>query len=121
MNAAVVQPALAQIGVGVVRHRRLRPALHSFQYPTYFLMLPMRSLRTTPCPALRRNRLGWLSFHDRDHGDGGPDALAWLDTLLAAHLPPRAGLHLQASQFLVLPPARRPFACGAGRSEQHLW
>ena len=79
MNAAV-----AQLGVGVVRHRRLRPAKHSFQYPTYFLMLPMRSLRHTPCPALRRNRLGWLSFHDRDHGDGSADALAWLDSLLAS-------------------------------------
>ena len=34
-----------QIGTGVVRHRRLRPQGHAFEYPTYFLMLPMRSLR----------------------------------------------------------------------------
>ena len=70
------------IGTGVVRHRRLRPAPHAFAYRTYFLMLPMRSLRTQPAPALRRNRFGLLAFHDRDHGDGRADALAWLDSLL---------------------------------------
>ena len=71
-----------QIGTGVVRHRRLRPQGHAFAYPTYFLMLPMRTLRTAPATALARNRFGLLSFHDRDHGDGRADALAWLDDLL---------------------------------------
>jgi len=74
--------SLAQLGRGVVRHRRLRPRVHAFEYPTYFLMLPLRSLRHAPAPALRRNRRGWLSFHDADHGDGRADALAWLDELL---------------------------------------
>ena len=81
MTASATASAL--LGRGVVRHRRLRPAQHQFQYPTYFLMLPMRSLRDRPCAALRRNRFSWLSFHDRDHGDGGADALAWLEGLLA--------------------------------------
>ena len=71
------------LGIGVVRHRRLRPTEHAFDYPTYFLMLPMRSLRASPRAELRRNRFGLMSFHDRDHGDGGADALAWLDGLLA--------------------------------------
>jgi len=66
------------LGIGVVRHRRLRPVEHAFAYPTYFLMLPMRALRAAPAPALHRNRFGLLSFHDRDYGDGGGDALAWL-------------------------------------------
>jgi DUF1365 family protein len=70
------------IGTGVVRHQRLRPVAHAFEYPTYFLMLPMRALRDGAPTALVRNRLGLLSFHDRDHGDGGPDALAWLEALL---------------------------------------
>ena len=74
---------VAMIGHGVVRHRRLRPAGHAFEYPTYFLMLPLRSLRRQAQPALARNRFGLLSFHDRDHGDGRDDALAWLDELLA--------------------------------------
>jgi DUF1365 family protein len=73
------------IGLGLVRHARLRPVRHAFAYPTYFLLLPMR--RLAACPggsdgALRRNRFGLVAFHDRDHGDGGPDALAWLDGLL---------------------------------------
>jgi len=74
--------SVALIGHGVVRHRRLRPAGHAFEYPTYFLMLPLRTLRSAPCAALPRNRFGLLSFHDRDHGDGRADSLAWLDELL---------------------------------------
>jgi DUF1365 family protein len=83
-GAPVDAPASGQplLGNGLVRHRRLRPSEHAFAYPTYFLMLPMRALRSAPAPALRRNRAGLLSFHDRDHGDGGADALAWLDALL---------------------------------------
>ena len=76
--------ARALIGTGEVRHRRLRPRENAFAYPTYFLMLPMRTLAHTPDAALPRNRAGLLSFHDRDHGDGGADALAWLDSLLRA-------------------------------------
>lgn len=78
-----VQPAL--LGFGVVRHTRLRPT-HAFDYPTFFLMLPMRSLRAHGWDSLPINRSGWLSFHDADHGDGrGPQdggALAWLEALL---------------------------------------
>lgn len=72
----------AQIGFGSVWHRRLRPAEHAFRYPSYFLHLPLRSLRGRSCPALRRNVWGWISFHDKDHGAGGEDALAWFDALL---------------------------------------
>jgi hypothetical protein len=76
--------ARALLGTGLVRHKRLKPAVHAFQYPTYFLMLPLRTLRSEPCADLPRNRFGLLSFHDRDHGDGRSDALAWLDELLAS-------------------------------------
>jgi len=71
------------LGRGQVRHTRLRPVPNRFAYPTYFLMLPMRSLRAHPSPDLPRNRFGLVSFHDRDHGDGRGDSLAWLDELLA--------------------------------------
>jgi uncharacterized protein len=80
MNEARAQPL---IGTGQVRHARLRPTRNSFAYPTYFLMLPMRSLRAQPDSTLARNRFGLISFHDRDHGDGRDDSLAWLDELLA--------------------------------------
>jgi len=71
------------LGIGQVRHTRLRPKRHAFAYPTYFLLLPMRSLREHPAAALARNRGGLVSFHDTDHGDGRADSLAWLDQTLA--------------------------------------
>jgi len=80
--------ATAWLGRGPVRHQRLAPRRHGFAYASCFLMLPMRTLRAQPHPTLPRNRWGWMSFHDADHGDGGPDALAWLETLLA-----REGVH----------------------------
>lgn len=70
------------IGFGQVMHRRLRPVGNAFNYPTYFLMLPMRSLQHHGSGALARNRRSALSFFDSDHGDGSNDALAWLDALL---------------------------------------
>lgn len=70
------------IGFGHIWHRRLRPVEHAFRYPGYFLLLPMRSLREHPVAVLRRNRRGWLSFHDSDHGDGSCDSLAWFEKLL---------------------------------------
>ncbi|GAC1533896.1 MAG: DUF1365 domain-containing protein [Ramlibacter sp.] len=74
------------IGFGQVRHSRLRPARHAFAYPTFFVLLPMRSLRAQRTPsALPFNRPGALSFWGRDHGDGRADALGWLDEMLQAH------------------------------------
>jgi uncharacterized protein len=81
-DASIPKRPTALLGMGSVRHARLRPAEHRFSYPTWFLFLPMRSLRQDACPALRRNRAGWISFADRDHGNGGPDALAWAEALL---------------------------------------
>jgi DUF1365 family protein len=72
------------IGFGQVWHRRLRPAEHAFRYSTYFLLLPLRTLRDEPSRTLKRNRFGLISFFDRDHGDGRADALAWFDALLAS-------------------------------------
>ncbi|MEY8878134.1 MAG: DUF1365 domain-containing protein [Leptothrix sp. (in: b-proteobacteria)] len=79
--------ATALVGRGTVRHTRLRPAHHAFAYPTWFVMLPMRAWRAAAGDAafcaLARNRAGVVSFHDADHGDGGADALAWVEALLA--------------------------------------
>jgi len=76
----------ALIGFGRVRHTRHRPKRHAFVYPTYFLMLPMRSLQAQPSAVLARNRWAPLSYFDADHGDGRSPkdggALAWLDALL---------------------------------------
>ncbi len=89
----MTQPT-ALIGFGQVRHSRLRPQRHTFAYPTYFLMLPLRSLQqqTPPTGQWHINRPGPLSFFETDHGDGrGPaqgGAIAWLDELLQ-----REGIH----------------------------
>jgi DUF1365 family protein len=82
------------IGHGQVRHVRLRPAKHAFDYAAYFLMLPMRHLQSLKGQPdglktfdLAINRPGLLSFYDEDHGDGRPSsqggALAWLEHVLA--------------------------------------
>jgi uncharacterized protein len=76
-------PAKPLIGIGQVRHARLRPVAHRFSYPTAFLLLPMRTLREEPSVALARNRFGLIAFHDADHGDGRSDSLAWLEEVLA--------------------------------------
>ena len=78
------------IGFGQVRHTRVRPKRHAFSYDTFFLLLPLRSLRAHPesAGALAFNRRGALSFFESDHGDGRSlqdgGALAWLDALLQA-------------------------------------
>lgn len=73
------------IGIGSIRHARLRPARNAFAYPAFFLRLPLRSLHAAPWPWrwLRRNRPGLCSLHDADHGDGGP-LLEWIDGVLHA-------------------------------------
>jgi DUF1365 family protein len=87
-----VSHATPLIGFGQVRHTRLRPTRHAFAYPTYFLMLPLRSMANGlrgEGSALAVNRGAALSFYDCDHGDGrGPEAggaLSWVDDLLASH------------------------------------
>ncbi len=76
------------IGFGQVRHRRARPRTHAFAYPTWFLMLPMRSLAQHGSKVLAVNRWASISFHDVDHGDARTSAqggaLAWLDELLTS-------------------------------------
>ena len=63
-------PPQAMMGFGQVRHTRLRPKHHAFNYDTFFLMLPMRNLHTTHDAILPINRAGAISFHEADHGDG---------------------------------------------------
>ena len=70
------------IGFGQVRHTRLRPTRHAFNYANYFLMLPMRSMALHGGGPLARNRSAALSFFDSDHGDSRANALEWLDDVL---------------------------------------
>jgi uncharacterized protein len=81
-GAAYTEPA--RLGIGTVRHKRLRPSAHAFAYPTYFLMLPLRRMQHEGSGSLARNRFSPISFFDRDHGDGRADCLQWITELLAA-------------------------------------
>ena len=88
MTTAAARGNVPHIGFGHVWHTRLRPRQHRFRVPTFFLMLPMRTLREQPQLAgvLAFNRAGVLAFRDADHGDGNEPrhggALAWLEALL---------------------------------------
>ncbi len=80
--------ALPQIAFGSVRHRRLRPRLHAFAYPAYFVRLPMRSLRQNGFAswlfAIDKARL--LRVCEKDYGRrDGSSSLRSIETLLEAH------------------------------------
>lgn len=79
-------PPSPQLCFGQVRHSRVRPVRHDFNYGVYFLRLPLRTLQQAPFGTrlLSRNRFNLLSFHDRDHGDGKQSLLQWIDDLLQA-------------------------------------
>ena len=69
---------------GWVMHRRLAPRRHSFRYRVFALLIDLDELAELSgrlC-LFAWNRPGALSFHDRDHGDGG-DLRRWLDSRLA--------------------------------------
>lgn len=77
---------LASICFGDVIHQRTKPKKNAFRYPIFFLRIPMRSRRIDPTilsdSGVGDNRFSWVSFYDRDHGQGNADALAWLESEL---------------------------------------
>lgn len=77
-------PDRIQIGFGRLMHVRRQPVWHRFDYASYFLRLPLHEANSGRTFGFSWNRFNLLSFHERDHGDGG-DALAWSRTLLARH------------------------------------
>jgi hypothetical protein len=74
----------AQIGFGRVMHARLHPTPHRFDYPVYFVRLPIHALESAETRWLSLNRFNLLSFHEADHGDGG-NLLDWVQDLLSRH------------------------------------
>lgn len=57
---------IPQLMFGKVMHSRLFPKKNSFTYGIYYIALPLSLLNSMSLPY---NRMGALSFHDRDHGD----------------------------------------------------
>jgi uncharacterized protein len=76
--------AAAQIGFGRVTHARLHPTSHRFDYPVYFVRLPIHDLAHVASRWFSLNRFNLLSFCEADHGDG-KDNLAWARSLLETH------------------------------------
>ena len=76
----------AFIGFGQIRHTRLRPKEHTFNYASYFLLLPMRHLNTLDSGFLKVNKFSALSFYDCDHGDpissSNRPAIVWFEEML---------------------------------------
>jgi uncharacterized protein len=64
---------------GTVTHRRLRPVAHHLSYRVASLLVDVDDLGTNRLPSiLRYNRVGLVSLHDHDHGDGAPiSQFAW--------------------------------------------
>jgi DUF1365 family protein len=67
-------------------HRRLRPAVHAFVYPVFFMRLPLSQLDAAGTGLFSVDRFNALSFHRRDHGprDGSP-LLPWVRQILREH------------------------------------
>ncbi|AOW15288.1 cyclopropane fatty acid synthase [Hydrogenophaga crassostreae] len=72
--------------VGHVMHRRLRPTVHAFVYPVFFVRLPLSQLAQSANRLFSVDRFNVLSFHRRDHGprDGSP-LLPWIQRILREH------------------------------------
>ncbi len=76
-----------RIGFGEVMHRRLRPAVHAFRYPVFYVRLRLSApggLGVVAQPLFGINRFNLLAVHEADHGprDGSP-LLPWIRALLA--------------------------------------
>lgn len=81
-----------QIFLGHTMHRRLRPVVHAFVYPVFYVQLPVRALASASCGIFSVDRPNLLSFRSADHGprDGSP-LLPWIEGLLRAHGVPADG------------------------------
>lgn len=73
------------IYTGLVVHQRLRPKAHRLRYRVFSLLIDLGELSALDrrLTLFSVNRPGLLSFHERDHGDGGP-LRPWVDRQLNA-------------------------------------
>ena len=64
---------------GLVVHQRLRPKAHRLAYRVFSLLIDLDELEALDhgLKLFGINRPGLLSFHEKDHGDGG-DLRAWI-------------------------------------------
>ena len=83
---------VAQLMVGQVMHRRLRPVAHRFVYPVCYCLLPLSTLEQGSSRLFSINRFNLFSFHHADHGArDGSHPLPWIRALLQASGVPADG------------------------------
>jgi DUF1365 family protein len=76
----------AEICLGRVMHRRLRPAEHQFSYGVFFLRIPLSQWSAVGNRWLSINRFNLLSLYTKDYGArDGSDLASWARQLLAVH------------------------------------
>jgi DUF1365 family protein len=63
-----MNPPAAELLLGRVMHRRLRPVENRFVYGVYFLRVPLSRLDSIAGPLLSINRWNLLGFDFRDYG-----------------------------------------------------
>lgn len=80
--------AAPAIYFGTVMHHRLRPRRHRFNYPVYFLRVPVDAMDSLSRPLFSSlfsiDRFNVFSFHRKDHGPrDGSELGPWIRALLA--------------------------------------
>jgi DUF1365 family protein len=95
--APVADQRGAEVCLGRVFHRRLRPLRHQFAYPVFYVRLPLRRLESCRRVCFSLDAWNLLSFHRRDHGPrDGSDLLPWIESRLrSAGLPADGEILLQ--------------------------
>lgn len=72
--------------VGHVMHKRLRPTVHGFVYPVFFVRLPLSRLHEAGNALFSVDRFNALSVRLRDHGPRDGSAWRpWVEAILREH------------------------------------
>jgi DUF1365 family protein len=79
-------PLTSSLIVGKVMHQRLRPVLHRFVYPIFFLRINLAETGKMSNALFGINRLRPISLYFKDYGPrDGSDLLQWMQQLLEQH------------------------------------
>lgn len=78
--------AASSLIVGKVMHQRLRPVLHRFIYPVFFVRINLADTDQLNNAVFGINRFRLMSLYFKDYGArDGSDLLTWMRQLLAEH------------------------------------
>lgn len=76
-------PTPPRLFFGRVHHARLRPVLHHFSYPVFYVQLPLQDLSAAENAIFSIDRFNILQFKRSDHGPrDGSELLPWIQARL---------------------------------------